>query len=98
MGYVGDWNNHKNLNPLIQDWSIENIDIESSDQVKKTFDLYSCPIFVIPLNLICDQGILRRYCLSYTEQYEHIPWLTNTAKGLVTLTHGDKVLNTPHRL
>ena len=38
MAYVGDWNNHKNLNPHILDWTIENIEIESSDQVKKTFD------------------------------------------------------------
>ena len=71
MGYVGDWNNHKNLNPHILDWSIENIDIESSDQT-----------------------ILRSYRLSYTELYEHIPWLTLTAEGLITLTHKDKVLTT----
>ena len=62
-----------------------------------TFDLF-IPLFVIPFNLICDQGILRRYRLSYTELYENIPWLTNTADGLVTLTHGDKVLTTPHCL
>ena len=70
MRYVGDWNNHKNLNPHILDWSIEDIDNVSSDQT-----------------------ILRSYRLSYTELYEHIPWLTNTAEGLVTLTHKDKVIN-----
>ena len=32
--------------------------------------------------------------MSYTELYEHIPWLTNTAEGLITLTHKDKVITT----
>ena len=44
-------------------------------------------------NVSSDQTILRSYLLSYTELYEHIPWLTNTAEGLVTLTHKDKVIN-----
>ena len=70
MAYVGDWNNHKNLNPHILDWSIEDIENVSSDQT-----------------------ILRSYRLSYTELYEHIPWLMNTAEGLVTVIHkGDNDL------
>ena len=29
--------------------------------------------------------------MSYTELYEGIPWLTNTAEGLVTLTKRNRV-------
>ena len=35
MAFVGDWNNHKALNPHIQEWKIEDGDIDdNSDQVK----------------------------------------------------------------
>ena len=37
------------------------------------------------------QTLLRRYRVRYTELYEHLPWLTNSAEGLVTLTHRDEV-------
>ena len=35
------------------------------------------------------QRILRRYRVWYTELYEHIPWLTNSAEGVVTLTQDE---------
>ena len=37
------------------------------------------------------QTVIRSYRVSYSELYEHIPWLTNTAEGLVTLTNTDEV-------
>ena len=37
MAYVGDWNNHKDLNPHIQEWRIEDRDIDGSDKVKRIF-------------------------------------------------------------
>ena len=37
MAYVGDWDNHKDLNPHIQEWRIEDRDIDNSDKAIKEF-------------------------------------------------------------
>ena len=42
MAYVGDWNNHEDLNPHILDWRIEDRDIDKSDQVKWRLDFSGC--------------------------------------------------------
>ena len=42
MAYVGDWNNHKDLNPHILDWRIDDRDIDKSDQVKRRLDFTGC--------------------------------------------------------
>ena len=35
IDFVGDWNNHKNLNPHILAWRIEDREVDSSDKVNK---------------------------------------------------------------
>ena len=85
MAYVGDWNNHKDLNSHILDWRIEDIDIDNGDQVKE--DWMSMNVVMLCL---C-QTLHRSYRVHYTELYEHLPWLTNSAEGLVTLSHRDEV-------
>ena len=37
MAYVGDWNNFKDLNPHLQEWRIEDNNIDDSDKVKRIF-------------------------------------------------------------